>query len=77
VVVQELRRGDGGRVEHHHRQRGGGPRHDQTIEVNNKIIFVVGLPVPAVETQVYEVFQLTNLEHTLRVLLLYMGAGRS
>jgi signal transduction histidine kinase len=48
---------------------------DQTIEVNNKIIFVVGLPVPAVETQVYEVFQLTNLEHTLRVLLLYMGAG--
>ncbi len=48
---------------------------DQTIDLNNTIIFVVGLPVPAVETQVYEVFQLKNLEHTLRVLLLYMGAG--
>ena len=35
---------------------------DQTIDLNNTIIFVVGLPVPAVETQVYEVFQLKNLE---------------
>jgi signal transduction histidine kinase len=48
---------------------------DQTMEINNQIIFVVGLPVPAVETQVYEVFQLKNLEHTLRILLLYMSAG--
>jgi signal transduction histidine kinase len=48
---------------------------DQTMDINNKIIFVVGLPVPAVETQVYEVFQLKNLERTLQVLLLYMGAG--
>jgi signal transduction histidine kinase len=48
---------------------------DQTLDFNNQIIFVVGVPVPAVETQVYEVFQLKNLEHTLQVLLLYMGAG--
>jgi signal transduction histidine kinase len=47
----------------------------QTLDFNNQIIFVVGVPVPAVETQVYEVFQLGNLEHTLQVLLLYMGAG--
>ena len=48
---------------------------DQSIELDRQIIFVVGIPVPAVETQVYEVFQLKNLEHTLSVLLLYMGAG--
>ena len=48
---------------------------DQTIDLDNHIIFVVGLPVPAVDTQVYEVFQLRNLEHTLSVLLLYMTAG--
>ncbi len=48
---------------------------DQSIDLNKQIIFVVGVPVPAVETQVYEVFQLKSLEHTLRILLLYMGMG--
>ena len=48
---------------------------EQSLDFNNQIIFVVGIPVPAVETQVYEVFQLNKLEHTLEVLLQYMGAG--
>ena len=47
----------------------------QTLEVNGKVIFVVGVPVPAVETQVFEVFQLSNLEHTLRMLLEVLGLG--
>jgi len=48
---------------------------EQSIDINHQIIFVVGVPIPAVETQVFEVFQLGGLEHTLRVLLLLMGAG--
>jgi two-component system sensor histidine kinase MtrB len=47
----------------------------QTVYVNGQLIFVVGVPIPAVETQVYEVFQLSSLEHTLRVLLLLLGGG--
>ena len=50
-------------------------RRTRSIDLNKQIIFVVGVPVPAVETQVYEVFQLKSLEHTLRILLLYMGMG--
>ena len=47
----------------------------QTINVHGEIIFVVGVPIPAVETQVFEVFNLGSLEHTLRELLLLLGAG--
>lgn len=47
----------------------------QTLDSNGEMIFVVGVPIPAVETQVFEVFQLAPLEHTLRVLLYLMGAG--
>ncbi len=47
----------------------------QTLDSGGEIIFVVGVPIPAVETQVFEVFQLASLEHTLRVLLLVLGAG--
>lgn len=47
----------------------------QTVNNGGEIIFVVGVPIPAVETQVFEVFQLRPLEHTLRVLLQVMGAG--
>jgi two-component system, OmpR family, sensor histidine kinase MtrB len=47
----------------------------QTISSNGELVFVVGVPIPAVETQVFEVFQLAPLEHTLRVLLLLLGAG--
>ncbi|MHB1252245.1 MAG: HAMP domain-containing sensor histidine kinase [Acidimicrobiales bacterium] len=47
----------------------------QTLAVNGKIIYVVGVPIPAVETQVFEVFQLSNLEHTLKMLLEVLGLG--
>jgi len=36
---------------------------------------VVGLPIPSVETQFFEVFQLSTLSHTLGILLLVIGAG--
>jgi signal transduction histidine kinase len=47
----------------------------QTVNSGGHIIFVVGVPIPAVETQVFEVFRLARLEHTLQVLLQVMGAG--
>jgi two-component system sensor histidine kinase MtrB len=47
----------------------------QTVNSGGHIIFVVGVPIPAVETQVFEVFRLAPLEHTLQVLLQVMGAG--
>jgi two-component system sensor histidine kinase MtrB len=49
---------------------------EQTLNAAGRIIFVVGVPIPSVETQVFEVFQLANLEHTLRVLafVLILGA---
>lgn len=47
----------------------------QTLHVNGRTIFVVGVPIPSVETQFFEVFQLTNLEHTLRLLLLGLIVG--
>lgn len=47
----------------------------QTLVVNGKVIYVVGIPIPAVETQVFEVFQLSNLEHTLKMLLEVLGLG--
>ena len=47
----------------------------ETINVAGKVIFVVGVPIPAVETQVYEVFSLEPLEHTLGVLLALLGVG--
>ena len=48
---------------------------EQTMNVDHRIIFVVGVPIPAVETQVFEIFQLANLENNLRVLLQLMGVG--
>jgi two-component system sensor histidine kinase MtrB len=48
---------------------------EQTLIVKGQEIFVVGVPIPAVETQFFEVFQLTALEHTLRLLLLVIGAS--
>ena len=47
----------------------------QTINVDGQVLFVVGVPIPAVETQYFEVFHLTSLEHTLRVLLLVLIVG--
>ena len=48
---------------------------EQTLKVNGRIVFVVGIPIPAVETQFFEVFQLDNLERTLHNLLLVLGLG--
>jgi two-component system sensor histidine kinase MtrB len=48
---------------------------EQTINVKGEILFVVGVPIPAVETQVFEVFRLSSLEHTLRMLLLLLAIG--
>ncbi len=48
---------------------------EQTLNINGEIIFVVGVPIPAVETQVFEVFRLNSLEHTLQILLFVLGAG--
>jgi two-component system, OmpR family, sensor histidine kinase MtrB len=48
---------------------------EQTLDADGKILFVVGVPIPSVETQVFEVFQLNNLEHTLRLLALVLGFG--
>jgi two-component system sensor histidine kinase MtrB len=48
---------------------------EQTIDIHGQVIFIVGVPIPAVETQVFEVFQLADLEHTLQIMLLMLGAG--
>jgi two-component system sensor histidine kinase MtrB len=54
---------------------GAGRATEQTLAAEGHIIFVVGVPIPSVETQVFEVFQLDNLEHTLRLLALVLGLG--
>ncbi len=48
---------------------------EQTLRVNGKTIFVVGVPIPSVETQDFEIFRLDHLEHTLHDLLLALGLG--
>ncbi len=48
---------------------------EEILNVHGQIIFVVGVPIPAVETQFFEVFKLGSLERTLRTLLLVLGAG--
>ncbi|HEY5437993.1 MAG TPA: HAMP domain-containing sensor histidine kinase [Acidimicrobiales bacterium] len=48
---------------------------EQTLEVDGKTIFVVGVPIPSVETQDFEIFKLDHLEHTLHELLLALGLG--
>jgi two-component system sensor histidine kinase MtrB len=48
---------------------------EQTLNADGRVIFVVGVPIPSVETQVFEVFRLDNLERTLRVLALVLGLG--
>ena len=54
---------------------GKGKITQQTLNVQGHLIFVVGVPIPAVETQVFEVFQLQRLEHTLRILLSVLAFG--
>jgi signal transduction histidine kinase len=48
---------------------------EQTLEDNGRVLFVVGVPIPSVETQVFEVFQLHSLERTLQLLALVLGLG--
>jgi signal transduction histidine kinase len=48
---------------------------EETLDVHGQSIFVVGVPIPAVETQFFEVFQLNKLERTLDILLQVLGAG--
>lgn len=53
----------------------GGHATEQTTYFQGQEIFVVGIPIPSVESQYFEVFQLAPLEHTLNLLLLVIGAG--
>jgi signal transduction histidine kinase len=48
---------------------------EQIRNVDGQLIFVVGVPIPAVETQFFEVFNLNSLEQTLHTLLLVLGLG--
>lgn len=47
----------------------------QILNLQGQIFFVVGVPIPAVETQFFEVYKLNSLEHTLRILLQFLVAG--
>ena len=47
----------------------------QILNLQGQIFFVVGVPIPAVETQFFEVYKLSSLEHTLRILLQFLIAG--
>jgi signal transduction histidine kinase len=47
----------------------------QILNINGKLIFVVGVPIPAVETQFFDVFKLGPLENTLRTLMLVLIVG--
>ena len=48
----------------------------QILNIDGKIMFVVGIPIPAVETQFFEVFPMNSLENSLSTLLhnLLLGA---
>jgi signal transduction histidine kinase len=54
---------------------GAGHATEQTLSAAGSIIFVVGVPIPSVETQFFEVFQLHSLERTLRLLALVLALG--
>ncbi len=47
----------------------------QTRIVQSDLDYVVGIPMPAVQTQVFEIWQLNGLEHNMRVLLLIIGSA--
>ncbi|MBW4029131.1 MAG: HAMP domain-containing histidine kinase [Acidobacteria bacterium] len=47
----------------------------ETRMILSQLNFVVGIPMPAVQTQVFEVWQLNGLEHNMRVLLLVIGSA--
>jgi signal transduction histidine kinase len=47
----------------------------QTRMVQSDLDYIVGIPIPAVQTQVFEVWQLDGLEHNMRVLLIIIGSA--
>ncbi len=47
----------------------------QVIGVGNHVFYVVGVPIPSVETQFFEVFPLDPVAHTLSILLLVLVLG--
>ena len=47
----------------------------ETRTILSDLDYVVGIPMPAIQTQVFEVWQLNGLEHNLRVLLLVIGSA--
>ncbi len=47
----------------------------ETRMVRSDLDYVVGIPIPAVQTQVFEIWQLNGLEHNLRVLLTIIGSA--
>jgi two-component system, OmpR family, sensor histidine kinase MtrB len=47
----------------------------ETRIVQGELDYVVGIPVPAVQSQIYEVWQLDGLEHSMRVLLLVISSA--
>ena len=53
----------------------GGHVTTETRMILSDLDFVVGIPMPAVQAQVFEVWQLNGLEHNLRVLLLVIGSA--
>jgi signal transduction histidine kinase len=47
----------------------------ETRIVQSDLDYVVGIPMPAVQTEVFEVWQLDGLENNMRVLLLIIGSA--
>jgi signal transduction histidine kinase len=47
----------------------------ETRTIFSNLSYVVGIPMPAVQTQVFEIWQLNGLEHSMRVLLLVIGSA--
>ena len=47
----------------------------ETRMVQSDLDYVVGIPIPAVQTQVFEVWQLDGLEHNMRVLIFIIGSA--
>ena len=47
----------------------------ETRTILSDLDYVVGIPMPSIQTQVFEVWQLNGLEHNLRVLLLVIGSA--
>lgn len=47
----------------------------ETRIIQSDLDYVVGIPVPAVQTEIFEIWQLDGLENNMRVLLLIIGSA--